>query len=215
MKLSTKFFTAPLTALFLMASVAVQAEPVRYEARPGSKMKLDGTSTVHDWTVETKIIGGYIEFKSDAPLSNDQSADQLKVAPAVEVNIPVKSLKSGKQLMDDVMHDAMKVKDHPKIAYQLKEMTPKADRKAGDPLVFNAKGDLTVAGVTKPVNMDVTLVPEGDKLKAVGTAKIKMTDFGIKPPAPAVGLGLIKTGDDVTISFEWVTAKAAKKTASN
>jgi hypothetical protein len=42
-----------------------------------------------------------------------------------------------------------------------------------------------------------------------------MTEFGIKPPAPAIGLGLIKTGDDVKITFEWMTArKEEKKTAS-
>ena len=32
---------------------AFSAETIRYEAEPGgSKMKIDGTSTLHDWTVE-------------------------------------------------------------------------------------------------------------------------------------------------------------------
>jgi hypothetical protein len=63
--------------------------------------------------------------------------------------------------------------------------------------------------------MVVTLVPEGNKLKATGSRQLKMTDFGIKPPAPAVGLGLIKTADEVTVTFEWTTTrKDTKKTAS-
>jgi len=37
-----------------------------------------------------------------------------------------------------------------------------------------------------------------------------MTDFGIKPPSPDIpGLSsLIKTGDDVKITFEWTTAQS-------
>jgi hypothetical protein len=50
---------------------------------------------------------------------------------------------------------------------------------------------------------------EGNKLKFSGTNSLKMTDFGIKPPAPALALGLIKTGDDVKVSFEWVTGQSA------
>ena len=33
-----------------------------------------------------------------------------------------------------------------------------------------------------------------------------MTSFQIDPPAPKIALGLIKTGDDVSIHFEWVVA---------
>jgi hypothetical protein len=62
--------------------------------------------------------------------------------------------------------------------------------------------------------MVVTLVPEVNKLKATGSKQLKMTDFDIKPPAPAVGLGLIKTADEVTVTFEWSTVKKETKTAS-
>jgi polyisoprenoid-binding protein YceI len=126
----------------------------------------------------------------------------------------VSSLKSGTSLMDDVMHDAMKIKDFKKIEYTLKEMKPKA-HKAGEPLQFDTKGDLTVSGVKKEIDMVVTLEPvEGNKLKASGSKSLKMTDFGIKPPAPTLGLGLIKTADTVKVSFEWITARRSDKTAS-
>ena len=113
------------------------------------------------------------------------------------------------------MHDNLKVKDNPTIKYTMTEWKPK-ERKAGEPLQFDTKGDLTVAGVTKPIEMVVTLTPEGDKLKATGSKELKMTDFGMKPPAPALGLGLIKTADEVKVTFDWITArKGDKKTASN
>ncbi|HVK58012.1 MAG TPA: YceI family protein [Candidatus Kapabacteria bacterium] len=200
-----------LAAALLLLTAASLSAQVRYQATPGSTVKLDGTSTVHDWTVEGKIIGGFVEFESEEALDPAKTASDVKAK--VEVNIPVSSLQSGKKLMNEIMHDALKIKDHKAIKYALKEIKPQA-RKAGEPLKFDTKGDLTVAGVTKPIDMVVTLVPEGNKLKATGSKQLKMTDFGIKPPSPAVGLGLIKTADEVTVTFEWNTAKKEAKTAS-
>jgi hypothetical protein len=120
--------------------------------------------------------------------------------------------------MDEIMHDALKVKDHPQINYVLKEMKLKDPaRKAGSPLEFDTKGDLTVAGKTQSIDMVVSMqMMEGGKVKTTGTKTVKMTDFGISPPSPKVALGFIKTADDVKITFEWVTAKKEeKKTASN
>jgi len=206
----------PFAAAFILAAaVSLSADVIRYQAAPGSKIKLDGTSTVHDWTVESGTIGGYIEFQSDVPLDPSLSKTEVNVTPKVEVIVRVSSLKSGKSLMDDIMHDNLKMQDHPLIKYSLKEMKPK-EHKAGEPFQFDTKGDLTVAGITKPIDMVVTLTPmEGNKLKATGSKEVKMTDFGIKPPSPT-GLGfLVKTADEVKVTFEWVTArKDIKKTAS-
>jgi len=208
----SKYFTSIAGALVLAAALNASADPIRYQASPGSKLKLEGTSTVHDYTIEGGIMGGFIEFASDYPLDPSKPNSEVKVTPKVQVTIPVRSLKSGKSLMDDIMHDNLKVKDNPTIKYTLTEWKPK-DRKAGEPLQFDTKGDLTVAGVTKPIEMVVTLTPEGEKLKATATKELKMTDFGMKPPAPAVGLGLIKTADEVKVTFDWITAR--KKSASN
>ena len=196
-------------ALSLGAILAASAaETVRYEAQPGgSKMKIDGTSTIHDWTVECGVIGGFMEFDATFP---DNTAVPSAVKPRVEVTIPVRQLKSGKKSMDVVMLDAMKQEKFPKIEYKMIELKPKAGA-AGQ---FDATGALTVAGVTKTNSMAVTIQrADAGKLKVTGTTAIKMTDFGIKPPSPDVpGLSaLIKTGDEVKLSFEWTTGKAEAK----
>jgi polyisoprenoid-binding protein YceI len=210
----TKLIPSFVAAFLVAAALTTSADPVRYQATPGSKVKLEGTSTIHDWTVEGGIIGGFIEFQSDYPLDPSKPNSDAKITPKVEVTVPVRSLKSGKKLMDEIMHDNLKVKDSPTIKYTLTEWKPR-DRKAGEPLQFDTKGELTVAGVKKPIDMVVTLVPEGNKLKATGSKDVKMSDFGMKAPAPAVGLGLIKTADEVKITFEWLTTrKDEKKTAS-
>src|SRR5437763_861725 len=121
MKLSCSF--KPFIAAFLLASaLSVSAEAVRYQAAPGSKIKLDGTSTVHDWTVESGTIGGFIEFQSNVPLDPSLAKTEVSVTPKVQVIVPVSSLKSGKTLMDDIMHDNLKMKENPRIKYVLNEM---------------------------------------------------------------------------------------------
>lgn len=204
---SLRLFCA--AALFIGA---LHAETVRYTPIPNaSSMKIDGTSTIHDWTVECKVIGGFMELESNFPLDPAQEAPKdLKVSPKVEVVIPVRQLKSGKSMMDTVMHNAMKAEQNPKIEYKLLEMTPKG--KADSGMKFGTKGTITCSGVTKTNEFDVVISKvEGGKLKVSGVTKVKMTDFGIEPPAPKIALGAIKTADDVKLTFEWLTQPKAKE----
>jgi polyisoprenoid-binding protein YceI len=202
--------TTRLGALVMLLSALSlgAAPPVRYEAQPGgSKLKVDGTSTLHDWTLECGVIGGFMELDATFPNASDTAAPSA-VKPRIEVNIPVRQLKSGKKSMDAVMYDAMKQEKFPKIEYRIVELKPKAPA-TGTSSQFDATGSLTVAGVTRTNVMPVTIErTEKTKLKVTGVASIKMTDFGIKPPSPDVpGLSsIIKTGDDVKITFEWTTA---------
>jgi polyisoprenoid-binding protein YceI len=117
----------------------------------------------------------------------------------------VRQLKSGKKAMDAVMQDAMKQSTHPKIQYKVLELKPKGATTGGK-AEFDAKGVFTVAGVMRTNVMPVTVERvDPTKLKVTGITALKMTDFGIKPPSPDIpGGGLIKTGDDVKISFEWM-----------
>ena len=198
-------------AVLLAATTAGRAAEawLKYEAQPGSKVRIDGTSTIHDWTVESQIIGGAMELET----STAADLKSMKVRPKVEVAIPVRSLKSGKKPMDTVMHNAMKQADHPKIEYRLNALTPAGVGDKPDTYVYTATGALTVSGVTRTNSMTVNISRiDKTQLKVTGTTGLKMTDFGIKPPAPDLALGLIKTGDDVKITFEWITAQTETAT---
>jgi polyisoprenoid-binding protein YceI len=199
-----------LALVLVVACISARAETVRYQSEPaGSKMKIDGTSTLHDWTVECAVIGGFMELDSSLPEGASGAAASTS-KPKVEVFVPVRQLKSGKKGMDAVMHDAMKQEKFPKIEYKLIELKPKSSATPGAPKAdFDATGFLTVSGVTRTNTMPVTIERvDKTKLKVTGATPLKMTDFGIKPPAPEIALGLIKTGDDVKLSFEWLTRKA-------
>lgn len=211
--MNTKFFcNSVLLASSLLMAVTAGAESVAvYKAEAsGSSVKIDGTSTVHNWTVDGKIIGGRFEVDSAFPITGLPAAG--KVNAKAKATIPVRSLKSGTVRMDEVMQEHMKATEFPKIDYELSDMTLKeAPKSATDPLVFDTTGKLTISGVTKPTSMVVTCDrSEASKLKFKSVANLKMTDFGIKPPAPSLALGLIKTGDDVKITIQWVTSQKAE-----
>ena len=203
--------SACVLALLLSFATSHGQDLVRYDAQPGSKVKIDGTSTVHDWTVEGQIIGGFLELdKSFA----DGSLKPGKVNAKVQATIPSRSLhnKNNYKGMDERMHDALKTKQFPKIEYRLTELTLKEAPKSADaPLKFDSKGQLTVSGVSNPISMPITMEKtEKGKLKTSGDVTLKMTSFKIDPPAPKVALGLISTGDDIKIHFEWLTALPEK-----
>jgi hypothetical protein len=218
MKLRTVI--AANVALLLLAAFSVQAadEGTRFYARSGSKMRLEGTSNIHDWQVESSLIGGYLEVGPGFPVEPGQAATPGKVEAKAEPFIMVRSLKSlekdGKPYsdrMDEVMYEHLKAQDDPKakITYHLTDLTLKEPAKSKDaPYVFEAKGDLAIAGVTNKVTMPVSILPLGDKkLKITGSTSVKMSDYKIEPPAPKIALGMIKTGDEVKLSFDWMVGQ--------
>ncbi len=215
-----------------MADVELTNAPVstslaRFEARPGSKMRIEGTANmIHTrWFVEGGIIGGYVEAGANFPTEPGQTVAPGKVTATAEVFIPVRSLKSvedGKPYsdsMDGIMYDKLKAAADPKarISYRVTELTLKeASRTKDGPYLFDAKGELAVAGVTNVVPLVVNVTPLGDRrLKISGSTAVKMTDFKIQPPAPTVLGGLLKTGDEVKLSFDWMVAQKAPAAATN
>ncbi len=207
-------------AVLVLIGLSVQAadQTTKFYAKPGSKIRIEGTSNIHDWQVESPFISGSLEVGPGFPIEPGQAATPGKVEAKVDVFITVRALKSvekdGKpysDAMDGIMWEKLKVTECPKILYRLTELTLKEAPKTKDaPYVFDSKGELAVAGVTNAVSMVVSVTPLGDKkLKIAGTTAVKMTSFKIDPPAPKIALGLIKTGDDVKLIFEWIVAQRA------
>jgi len=196
---------------------------VKYAAKagPGNLVFIEGTSTVHDWRVEGKIIGG--AFEAGPGFTTDLAeAKPGKVEAKASAFMPVRSLKSVKEdgtyysnSMDDIMYEKMLEPQNKLIKYTLKEMELKeVPKSTGEPFLFETKGDLMVAGATKevvmPVKMKVEEVEESGKKWRVLTfsaeIEAKMTDFKVEPVS-ALG-GTIKTGDDIKLGINWVTRAA-------
>jgi polyisoprenoid-binding protein YceI len=185
---------------------APPAGAVRYDAQPGSEVRIDGTSTIHPWTVKSQVVGGFMEVDPDFPESALKAGANTP-KPRVEIAIPVRTLKSYAKTMDEVMQKHMRMTNHPKIEYRLIELRPTGA--TNGTARFDAVGALTVSGKTRTNTMPVTIERiDKTKLKITGTTPLKMTDFGITPPAPKIfDMPVIKTGNEIKISFEWLAAQ--------
>jgi polyisoprenoid-binding protein YceI len=199
-----------LAMLALVGATAAAQSTARIAVSPESKLWIEGTSTIHDWTCKATAI--------DAAIDVDPAAVQLAAAPPkmlkkVLVKVAVKALKCGHGGMDENMYKALKADSDPQISYILASFEP-ANEEATE-FTLKTVGTLTIAGKENKLEMDVAAVrlPDGT-VKATGTVPIKMTDFGIKPPTAI--FGRIKAGDDVKVKFELsVGAKAMAALTEN
>ena len=163
MRIRSWLITANLALWFLLARSVPAQEAAKYSASPtGSSVKIEGTSTIHDWTMESKIVGGSLELDPKVQFDAAQAAltglEGNKVPMKVKVSIPVRSLKSYTTAMDNVYQDAMEEKKFPRIEFFLSELTVKeGEHKPGTPFEFNSTGELVVHGVTNKITMPVTI----------------------------------------------------------
>ena len=199
-------------------TVADSSAPLmqRLFAKSGSRVRIEGTSNTHDWQVEGSVIGGSLAIGSGFPMDSGQALQAGPVQAQAEVFIPVRSLRSIEKdgrpystAMDEIMYESLRAEQNPRIRYRLFEMslTGATNHNEVPQYEFDARGELVVAGITNEITMPVFVLPlGGGKLKISGGISVKMTSFQIDPPAPRIALGLIKTGDDVNLLFEWVVA---------
>jgi hypothetical protein len=184
---------------------------VAFNASPtGSRVKIDGTSTLHAWTMESQLVSGKLEFEPGFQL--DSALKPGKIQVRGQISMPVRQFKSTKDSMDQVMQQAMKSDQFPKIEFRVTELELKESPKAAEGLFqFDSKGELIIAGVTNKISMPVTILRVSPvRIKVSGSTNLKMTAYGITPPAPKLAAGALTTGDDVKITFDWVATQRSE-----
>lgn len=189
-----------VAALLFIAAIAA-AE--RYAPAAGSLVRIEGSSTLHDWKMEGSTISGTL---TTSPIEQWAGATPRSEA---SVSIPVSSIRSGQAKMDKLMAEALKSSANPIIRYELIDASL---AQPGDVFVLDTRGRLSIAGVTRAIEMQITGTRNPNGLYILtGQLPIRMSDYGIKPPTAM--MGTIKTGNDVKVSFRWIVepAKEAAK----
>jgi hypothetical protein len=196
-----------------LGQAALGAEDtVRFGPATGeSPIQIDGTSNLHDWTIKGTVIQGYIDVNETYPL-NPQTAElsdleQVLKSVKAHVEIRVRSLKSGHSGMDKNTYKALKADQCPNILYDLEQISIRTRPQPPQmTATVDTTGRLSVAGATRQIHMPVTVELLGDRqFKLSGQITVKMTDFGISPPTAL--LGVLKTGDEMTIRFAWTVER--------
>jgi polyisoprenoid-binding protein YceI len=206
--MKTRRFATAALAVAIMSQAAANAgaqETTRVSVAPESKLWIEGTSNLHNWSCKAETMDAQIDL--DAPAAAQFSSAPPKALKRVQVKVPVKSMKCGHGGMDDNLYKALNADATPESSYILATFEA-APGETKDSFALHTVGTLTISGKENTINMDIeaTRLPDGS-VKAKGVVPIKMTDYGIKPPTAI--FGRIKAGDEVKVNFELtVTAKA-------
>lgn len=202
MRAITGIVLVTLGVTSLLASLGgAQAKPgnLRLPVRADSRLWLEGTSNVKDWTCRATSMEALIAIDAASADSRDNVAVS-KSLRGVDVIIPVRMLKCGDRHMEANMYAALKAPELPEVSYIVADfkLTPMLN---DDGMTIEARGTMSIAGTERPVSMTVKTerLPDGTR-RARGTVPIRMSDFGIVPPRP--WFGILKTGDKVMVQFE-------------
>lgn len=171
-------------AAALLTSASAKAAVTRWESLE-FHATVTGTSTLHDWTVESRTATGHVE---------------LAPAGSGTLRIPAKSLSGGPKGLNEKMYAALKADAHPTIVFEaLEARFPDSVSGVFEVLV---RGRLTIAGGSRELTV-VCRAATLDDGKRVLEAEVPlmMSAFGIKPPT---FMGMIRTGDEVKVRVRWV-----------
>ena len=181
------------------ASAQDKTATLRLPVRADSRLWLEGSSNVRDWTCKATAMEALIAVDAASVDSHDDDAIAGSLR-GVDVIVPVRMLKCGDRHMEANMYDALKAPKLPAIGYIIADFEILPSVVGGD-LTVEAVGKMSVAGVERPVRMTVKTERLADGTRrARGTVPIRMTDFGIVPPRP--WFGVLRTADKVLIQFE-------------
>lgn len=205
MKASSKISILTLLAFFLLCSAPSTTEPItqqwinsyNYSIEPDSKLYLEGSSNVVDFTCDCTN-----------PSGNGQFSFRLRPEGYLFENsvldIPVKELDCGNRPMNRDMYDALKADQHPSITIQplrVKSLTKNALSECEEWSNLSVDLQLDIAGVSRTISMEIRGAHLGYQLyRFIGSQAIYLTDFDIDPPKAL--LGAIKVDNCITINMD-------------
>ena len=163
--------------------------PEGYTVDAGSRVRIDGTSTLGRYTCAAGEVAG----AGDVPPAGPATA---------ELTVGVASFDCGQSRMNRDFRRSLRAEAAPEIRFTLglaETLAPEA--RTGAWVRVRAAGRLSLAGVERPV----TVVAEGRRLGAGrvqlrGQHPLLMTDFGVRPPSGM--LGLVRAHDRVVVVFD-------------
>lgn len=179
-----------MLAAILLISLGVNAQSYKLNNKASSLM-IEGTSNIHDWTLEAESTSGVLTAEFDE--------GKLEEIENLEFTVVANSLRSGKSGMDKNTYKALNTDKYREITFKLKNVQS-IDKKSNDTYKVKATGSLEISGTKKDVNLNFDLKSNNNQIILTGEHKLTMTDYGVD--APTAMFGTITTGEDVVIKFE-------------
>jgi len=172
--------------LALLTATVAAAESRLYAIDPArSRLAFHATSRLMD------ADGVFARFGGEVRLEDDR----LETATG-RVVVEVASIDTGIPLRDRHLRsdDFFDVGRHPRATFVVSAVRREGDR-------VTVAGDLPIRGVSRPVEVPVTVTVSASSVRVVGALTLNRRDFGITYQSR-----LNPVGDEVRVSFELVAA---------
>ena len=134
-----------------------------------SRIWADAKSSVHPIHVETAGLAGHLEV--------EVADGEARLGTPTRIELEVERLKSGNALIDSDLQRRLEARRFPLIEGELREATALTGSR------HQLHGDLTLHGVARSLQVEVTARPGGDgTVEVEGEKVIDMRDFDLTPP---------------------------------
>jgi len=188
-----------MRALCLFLPCVLSAQPANYELRPaqGSRFALEVfKSKLWEGRKHTFVFdrfSGVFSFDREQPeRSTVRFAAESGSVRCADDWVKPNQIKD----IEKAAADTMAARTYPEITFQSTRITVKS------PDQYEVQGLLTIRGQAKPVTLSVKATSREGELWVEGSGRVKLSDFGLKPPRGVVGVGLfIGTKDEMTVNF--------------
>ncbi|MDQ0577052.1 YceI family protein [Agromyces albus] len=185
-------------------------------AAPSTDASVDASELSGSWTVGEGSFAGYrvdeVLNGTDVTVTGRTeqvtgtlTVDDLTLTDA-EFTVDVASIATDSDNRDAYFRDtALRVAEFPTATFELTgPITAEAPPVAGEVQQLTATGDLTVAGVTNTVTVDLEAVFDGSGGQVAGSIPITFADYGVEAP----NLGFVSVEPDGFVEFSLVIRQA-------
>lgn len=157
--------------------------------RDNSRLWIEGSSNVNKFQCRAARYNTELE-----PPTTDTTT-------RVEVDVAVEGFDCGKRRMNRDLYETLLSGKHPFISFDYDSTESITYDEETDTYMLVVNGTLTVAGHTNRIQFPLTAeIINDDKIKAVGSTDLKMTEYNVEPPSAL--LGLVRVNDELTVHFE-------------
>jgi polyisoprenoid-binding protein YceI len=176
---------------------SLQDNPTVFVVKTGSRIEFHASSSF------AKVVGVFHSWEATMKMPADKFAEA-----SLQLEIDAASVATGSGLRDKEVKgkNFFAVQEHPKIFFVSKSIVSD-----GGPAKFHMDGELTMRGVTRPVSVSITLLPQDDGHAWIdGSFSFNRRDFGMTHNLP-----LDKIANTVLVQFHLDVVNGAPPEAAN
>jgi len=194
-----RFLAFLLVLFWSITALGGNRQEFLYSIMPGSTLAIAGFTNISHFVCFSSNESSLDAFQIDFGQQNNR----ILTFSGVELKISVFSIDCGNRLMNRDLQHSLGGRNFPYIEIQVLEAT----RISHNSQTGNGRArvlvDISMNGRSRKSYFMVEFNGSNpSEFSVIGSKKIKMTDFGITPPSPV--MGLVKVNDEVSIQLNLI-----------